>query len=194
MVGHPPVGVPSSPGLPVQQYLEMPLTPGGPSLPRVTSPSNSKLVLQRFLWRAVRVVGFWLPMRDIVQVTIFGPTEWVPGETTRLYVYVHERTSEAGLRTMARTFRTEATLLGTGYVDQLVKRGVTLGLHLSVVGGRIGRSLTGIVWDGSPVPVEYEVFLPPVGPGGLSRATLSMGLDGVKAGEVPFPILIANRS
>ena len=185
------VGVPSTPGLPVQQYLEMPLADDGPTLPRVVTPTAPNLVFARYLWRAARLVCFWLPARDLVQVSVFGPPEWTAGQSAKLLVYVHDRSAAAGLRTLSRTFRSESALLGTAYVDQLVKRGSTVGLHLSVVGGRVGRSLTGVVWAGETSPVEFEVFVPPVGPGGLTRAVLSIGLDGVKAGEVPFPAVIA---
>lgn len=189
----PVVGVPSTPGLPVQQYLEMPLAEDGPTLPRVVTPAAPNLVFSQYLWKAARLVCFWLPARDVVQVSVFGPPEWAAGQTVKLLVYVHERSSAAGLRTLSRTFRSESALLGTAYVDQLVIRGSTVGLHLSVVGGRVGRSLTGMVWAGEASPVEFDVFVPPVGPGGLTRAVLSIGLNGVKAGEVPFPAVIAQQ-
>jgi hypothetical protein len=189
------VGVPSTPGLPVQQYLEMPLADAddGPTLPRVVTPTAPNLVFSHYVWKAARLVCFWLPARDVVQVSVFGPPEWAAGQTVKLLAYVHGRSSAAGLRTLSRTFRSESALLGTAFVDQLVRRGSTVGLHLSVVGGRVGRSLTGVVWAGDSSPVEFDVFVPPIGPGGLTRALLSIGLDGVKAGEVPFPAVIAQQ-
>lgn len=146
------------------------------------------------IWRAIRLVFGWVAARDVVQLSVFGPPCFAPGQTARLLVYVHPPSAFNSVRTLSRAFLPDTELLAMGYSSQLVPRGRVLALHLAFSNAGVASPLVNFHWEGQTRPMTFDVFVPWESPAGRAPALVSAGVDNVEAARIPFEAVILPRS
>jgi hypothetical protein len=179
--------------------LAFPLPPLAP--PPAPAPAGPKKVVvpppprfaAPFLRRVLRALGLAGPAADVVQLTVIGPPQAVPGEIVKLQVFAHQPQAFESVCTLSRAFHQDGELLAAGYVRQEVPRGAEIALHLSVARAGVGRPLLQLNWLGQPQPRTFDVHVPWESPTGLTAGVLSAGLNGVLAGRVEFRIQLGPR-
>ena len=193
----PPRGGPAPPpavGVP-PTAVHWAATPDGPAL-RELGPVRVPPVpkLTRTFWDRVRALLTWQPPQDVVQFSLFGPARLTPGQTYQFHVYSHPPDSFASVCTISRAFTSDSDLLATGYAGKLVPRGSPVGLHLSVINATVMRSLVNFPWVGQSKPSKFDVHVPWESPAGVIGGVLSVGLNQVQVGRVPFEVVVLPRT
>lgn len=145
-------------------------------------------------WRAIRLVFGWVAARDVVQLSVFGPRSFAPGQTGQLLIYAHPPTAFTSVRTLSRAFLPDTELLATGYTAQLIPRGRRLALHLAVSNAGVAKPLVKFTWQGQTRPSTFDVFVPWESPAGKAPALISAGVDNIEAARLPFEVTILTRS
>lgn len=146
------------------------------------------------LWRAIHLVFGWVAARDVVQLTVFGPRSFAPGQTTGLLIYAHPPTAFNSVRTLSRAFLPDTELLATGYTAQLIPRGRPLALHLAVANAGVAKPLVTFSWEGQTRPSTFDVYVPWESPAGKAPALISAGVDNIEAARLPFEVTILPRT
>ena len=150
---------------------------------------------QSVLWKSVkRSVLFWHLPSDRLQVSLFGPSAFVPGTTVELEFFMHTPDAADSVRTMSRAFLRESELLGWGPVAQEVKRESTLAVHIALANAGLSQSLMGLLWRGQPHRMRLTVHVPWESPPGKSPGIISVGKDNVRIGRVDFQVNILPRT
>jgi serine/threonine protein kinase len=165
----------------------------GSSLNGTTTPLPPK-PLESFWTRALRSLIFWGPTTDLVQVSLFGPATITTGQPVKLAVYVHTPDDFKNVKTLSRAMNDKSELLAVGNPDRMIPRHHEFGLHLSVANGGVAKSVHRFSWEGKPTSFVFELLVPWESPAGRSPAVLSLGLDNVLTGRVPFAITIRARA
>jgi serine/threonine protein kinase len=168
-----------------------------PTLPPPAGPTpsgTSRLLLASLARIAGRVLPGLLPVSDEVQVSVFGPRHLEPGKKVRLQVYAHLADAFASVCTLSRALQPDSEVLAVGSVTRKVKRGEQVGLHLSVKGGGLARSLTAFAWQGKPKAEPFELLVPWEAKAGRTPAALTVGVNNVQAGRVPFELTVLPRT
>lgn len=164
-----------------------------PDLAPVTIPRLPKFPRQ-FWWKVAGQVCFWMVPRDPIQLSIFGPVEHLPGQTSRLQVYAHPPQAFPSVKTLSRAFRPDTELLGVGYVPHYVARGSAVGLHLAISNAGVAQSVIRFPWSGQTRPWAFDVYVPWESPAGVTPGILTVGLNEIQVAEVPFEVLVLPRS
>jgi len=178
---------------PVPVSWAQPSANSAPGLTPVVVPPIPKMPGQ-FWWKLAGKACFWMSPRDVIQVSIFGPIEHAPGQTSRLQIYAHPPGAFPSVQTLSRAFRPDTELLGVGYVPKHVPRGAGLGLHLHVSNAGVAQSVVRFPWQGQTRPWAFDVYVPWESPSGVTPGLLTVGLNEVQAVEVPFEVLVLPRS
>ena len=150
--------------------------------------------LARGFWGRLADLLPWARPRDVVQFSVFGPAHLSPGRTYQYHVYSHPPDSFSSVCTISRAFTADADLVATGYAAGLIPRGATVGLHLAVANAGVARSLVTFAWAGQSKPWKFDVHVPWESPAGVVAAVLSVGLDQVQAGRLPFELVVLPRT
>ncbi len=146
-------------------------------------------------WRRLaRRLLFFVPTRDTVQLSLFGPAELVPGQTARFQVYAHPPESFGSVRTLSRAFQPDTELKATGYAGRPVARGVEIGLHLAVANAGVAKALVRFEWLGQTKPWAFEVYVPWESPPGPTVGLLTVGLNDHHSAEITFEATVSSRS
>ncbi|MGL6075387.1 MAG: serine/threonine protein kinase [Fimbriiglobus sp.] len=157
-----------------------------PKRPAQLQPSFIQKILRRFF-----------PSRhsaDVVQFSLFGPSRLVPGQKYTFQAYSHPPESFNSVRTISRAFAPDTELLGSNFSSRLISRGSEIGLHLALANSGVARSLLNFRWVGQAKPWSFEVFVPWEAPSGITPGMLSMGLNMVEIGNIPFEVIITSRT
>jgi serine/threonine kinase PknH len=146
------------------------------------------------LWKKVkRNLLFWQAPTDLVQVSVFGPTALVPGQSVKLVIYLHTSSAGASVRTLARAFQQSAELLGTGYLTREVPRGSSLAVHLSIANAGVAKALVECAWRGQPQRIGFDLHVPWESPEGASPGLVSVGHNNVRIGKIEFRLNVLPR-
>jgi len=169
--------------------------PGGPTrsgLAPVVVPPAPKFY--RSFWARLRALLTWQPPADVVQFSLFGPAQLAPGQTYRFHVYAHPPDSFSSVCTISRAFTADSDLLASGFAEQPMPRGGTVGLHLAVANAGVSRSVVNFAWVGQSKPSKFDVYVPWESPTGVIGGALSVGLDQVQVGRVEFEVVVLPRT
>jgi len=156
----------------------------------VPTPKRASAVARR----ARRVLFFWKPCPELVQLSLFGPLRLVPGHPTKWQAYAHPPEVYSSIKTLAHAFLPDAELIAAGFLEWEIRSGETIDLHLTVTNAGVSVPMISFRWLGQTLPQTFDVFAPWDSPAGLFTATLSAGVKGVRAATVPFEIEIALRN
>jgi serine/threonine protein kinase len=137
--------------------------------------------------------GWRVNPTDIVQLSVFGPPQISPGESVRVQVFAHVPETFDSVYTLSRAFHNDSVLLATGYVNRPVERGANLSLQLKVTNAGVAHSLLTLAWLGQSQPRAFEVHVPWESPAGHTPVALAVGVNGLAAGELGFPVHILPR-
>lgn len=137
---------------------------------------------------------FWLPPRDTIQLSLFGPTSLSPGQTYRFQVYTHPPEAFTSVCTLSRAFQPDTDLRGAGYADRHVPRGEEFGIHLAVANAGVKKSLVRFKWLGQTKPWSFDVYVPWESPSGITPGMLTIGLNNTQVARIPFEVLVLPRS
>jgi serine/threonine protein kinase len=148
----------------------------------------------RSLWGRLASLLPWSPPLDVVQFSLFGPARLAPGQSYRFHVYSHPPDNFASVCTISRAFTSDADLVASGFAAKPIPRGAEVGLHLAVANAGVARSLMSFRWAGQSKPWKFDIHVPWESPSGLVGGVLSIGLDQVQAGRVPFELLVLPRT
>ena len=146
------------------------------------------------LWNKVkRSLLFWQTPRDRIQVSIFGPASFVPGQPAKLSVCLHTAEAAESVRTLSRAFHHDSELIGTGLLAQDVARDTELGVHLSVANAGISKTLLTCFWRGQPHRFVFDLHVPWESPSGPAPGLVSIGRDNVRIGKIEFKLMLLPR-
>ena len=146
------------------------------------------------LWRLKKLFCFWLPPRDTIQLSLFGPSSLSPGQTYRFQVYTHPPEAFTSVCTLSRAFQPDTDLRGAGYADRHVPRGEELGIHLAVANAGVKNSLVRFQWLGQTKPWAFDVYVPWESPSGVTPGMLTIGLNNTQVARIPFEVMVLPRS
>ena len=136
---------------------------------------------------------FWKPVADTVQLTIFGAPEIEPGQRVNFLVYAHAPEAYSNVATLCRALRPDAELLGAGFLDSPVPRGVEIGIHMALAYAGVAKSLVQITWIGQTQPKTFEVFVPWESLPGLASGVVTAGVGKTMIASIPLHFVIPNR-
>src|SRR5262245_58333037 len=174
---------------PVQYHTDDPDGPLAEEIEPADCPVNGSA-----LWRRLRrTLLFWRAVRDVVQVSVFGPAVVAPGQSARLSVYLHTPDTTESVRTLSRAFHHDSELIGTGYVSREVARETTLAVHIGVVNAGVSKSLLTFVWRGQPHLLVFDLHVPWESPAGPAPGLVSVGRDNVRIGKTAFRLMLLPR-
>jgi hypothetical protein len=181
-VAPPPVGTPG----PVE---------ADPNLPPPPDPGATDLKDQESaVWKRVkRNVLFWKAPTDPVRVGVFGPAVVAHSETPRLTVFLYPVGAAESVATLARAFRHDAVLLGTGAVAQPLARNAKLAVHVAVAHTAVTTPLCTFAWQGQPHRLTFDLVVPWEAPDGPAAGVVSVGQDDVRIGKVEFKLHVRPR-
>jgi hypothetical protein len=156
--------------------------------------SDPPPVTDSALWRKLKAkLLFWRAARDVVQVSVFGPTAVAPGQASQLTVYLHTPDVVDNVRTLSRAFHHDSELLGTGFVGREVAREAQLAVHLSMANAGISRSLQTVFWHGQPQRLVFDLHIPWEAASGPAPGVVSVGANDVRIGKTEFRLLLLPR-
>jgi serine/threonine kinase PknH len=165
-----------------------------PAAPLPPPESDERPVTDSALWKKLKsTVLFWRAARDVVQVSVYGPTAIVPGETAEISVYLHSPEVVDSVRTLSRAFHHDTELIGSGFVSSEVARETPLAVHLSVANAGISKSLLTCVWHGPPQRLVFDLHVPWEAPSGHAPGVVSVGRDDVRVGKIDFRLNLLPR-
>ncbi len=136
---------------------------------------------------------FWRSASDTVQLSVFGPPEIPTGRRVAFWVYAHSPETFSDVVTLCRALRPNKDLLGAGYLDAFVGRGVDVNLHLALTYAGVANSLEMFTWIGQTIPRSFEVFVPWDSPPGLASGVVTAGIDKTMVGSIPLHFIIPPR-
>lgn len=178
--------------LPAPVTYTEPTAPAGaaPALPPPVMPTFARSWWFRIkTWfRGVRVTS-----SDIVQLSVFGPSQVSPGQSVRMQVFAHVPETFDSVCTLSRAFHNDSVLLATGYVTRAVERGANLSLQMKVTNAGVAHSQMELAWLGQSQPRTFDVHVPWESPAGLTPALLAVDVNGDVGGEVAFQIHVLPR-
>jgi hypothetical protein len=165
-------------------------TPVAPPPPE----SDERPVTDSALWKKLKsTLFFWRHSRDVVQVSVYGPTAILPGQTAEISVYLHTPDVVESVRTLSRAFHHDTELIGSGFITTEVVRQTQLAVHLSVANAGIAKSQLTVAWHGPPQRLVYELHVPWEAPSGAAPGVVSVGCDDVRIGKIDFRLLLLPR-
>ena len=169
----------------------------GPRKTLVAPPppeSDERPATDSALWKKLKsTLMFWRTPRDVVQVSVYGPTAILPGQTAELSVYLHTPDVVESVRTLSRAFHHDSELIGSGFVTTEVAREAQLAVHLSVANAGITKSLLTVAWHGPPQRLVFELHIPWEAPSGAAPGVVSIGSQDVRIGKIDFRLLLLPR-
>ncbi len=181
---------------PIQYHTETPPCPSSgiqPGLPEAADPGEPPLT-DSVLWKKVkRSILFWRATREVVQVSVFGPPNLVPGQPAKVSVYLHTPDTSESVHTLCRAFHHDAVLIGSGYLAREVAREEELAVHFAVVNAGVSKSMQNFTWRGQPHRVVFDLHVPWESPGGPAPGVVSVGLDNARVAKVEFRLLLLPR-
>ncbi|WP_171472559.1 hypothetical protein [Frigoriglobus tundricola] len=146
------------------------------------------------VWKKMkRNLLFWQTASDTIQASVFGPPAVTPGQTTRLTVFLHPPGAAGSVRTLSRAFQHDAELIGTGYLTREVRRTSEIAVHLSVANAGVAKTLLRCQWRGQPQRLGFDLHVPWESPEGASPGLVSVGLSGVRIGQIEFQFHVLPR-
>ncbi|HSQ58043.1 MAG TPA: hypothetical protein VLM40_20125 [Gemmata sp.] len=156
--------------------------------------SDERPVTDSKLWKRVKsTFFFWRQLRDVVQVSVYGPTAILPGQSAEISVYLHTPQVVESVRTLSRAFHHDTELIGSGFIGTEVKRHSELAVHLSVANAGITKSLFTVSWHGPPQRVVYTLHVPWEAPCGAAPGVVSIGFEDVRIGKIDFRLNLLPR-
>jgi serine/threonine kinase PknH len=190
-------------GSPVHYHTETPPNPNslsglGPVTPAPMSTSLSdsdeRPPPASPLWKTLkRNLLFWQAATDVVQVSVFGPLAVLPGQQTRVTVYLHGPDAADSVRTLSRAFHHDSELIGSGFVAREVARDSQLAIHLSVMNAGVSKSLMNFIWRGQPQRLVFDLHVPWEAPSGPAPGLVSVGRNEVRIGKIEFRLNLLPR-
>lgn len=136
---------------------------------------------------------FWTQPGDTVQISIFGAPEIAAGQRVNFLVYAHSPEASSSVVTLSRALRPESELLGVGFLDAPVKRGIDVNLHLALTCAGVAKSSVKFTWVGQTQPRTFEVFVPWESPSGLASGVITAGIDKTMVASIPLHFVITLR-
>ena len=188
---------PDATGLPADPRLSAPApvlwhTAAGTEEPSGAPPSAPPP--RSVVWKKMkRNLLFWQTVSDTIQTSVFGPPAVTPGQTTRLTVFLHTPSATDSVRTLSRAFQHDAELIGTGYLTREVQRASEIAVHLSVANAGVVKTLLRCQWRGQPHRLGFDLHVPWESPEGPSPGLVSVGLRGVRIGQIEFQFNVLPR-
>lgn len=149
----------------------------------------------RFLWaiwarRVARFLRPHLPRLDVIQASVFGDVQLLPGSESRIQVFFHRPESMAAVQSLAQVMAPSQQLLAVCFPDRPIAEGSTVGVHFSAARMQVVNTLVHSVWTGVPVPVMFTVRVPATCPAGEHLAILSLGLNGILVGRQELQLTV----
>ncbi len=190
-VGPDATGLPGDPRLsapaPVHWHTADGTEEPGAGVPSAPPPRSD-------VWKKMkRNLLFWQTAADTVQASVFGPPAVTPGQTARLTVFLHTPGATDSVRTLSRAFQHDAELIGTGHLTREVRRASEIAVHLSVANAGVAKTLLRCQWRGQPHRLGFDLHVPWESPEGLSPGLVSVGLNGVRVGQIEFQFNVLPR-
>lgn len=145
------------------------------------------------LFRKMRATLFGTPIPEVLQLSIFGPSKVVAGQTIRIQVFAHPPVTFESMKTLARTLQAGADLLAHGFADVPVARGESLTFQFAVANAGVGESSVTFPWNGQPLPKTFEVFVPWESQTGVTAGVLSVLHGSTKAAFIAFQFSIVAK-
>ena len=143
--------------------------------------------LRLFGWRQLRRVWPRLPARDLVQISVFGPPAFAPGESTAVRVYLHQYDAFVSVLSLAHADRADDQFLAAGFASRLVVRGTDrAAVHLGIGGMRIADPVVEADWTGATWHITFPVTVPPTIRSELTPGVVTLGLGGIASGRAAF--------
>ena len=136
---------------------------------------------------------FWKPAEDTVQISVFGTPEIARGERVDFLVYAHSPQTHSDVATLCRAMRSHSELLGAGYLEVPVRRGIEVSLHMALAFAGVATSQRNITWIGQTQLQTFEVFVPWESPPGLASGVVTAGIDKTMVASIPLHFVIPNR-
>ena len=136
---------------------------------------------------------FWKPAEDTVQISVFGTPEIARGERVDFLVYAHSPQTHSDVATLCRAMRSDSELLGAGYLEVPVRRGIEVSLHMALAFAGVATSLRDITWIGQTQLRTFEVFVPWESPPGLTSGVVTAGIEKTMVASIPLHFVIPNR-
>lgn len=161
----------------------------------VDPDASDETVAKSVLWKAVRRnLLFWQAPTDKVQVSLFGPASFVPGQTVQLEMFLHQPDAAESVRTMSRAFIRDSELIGSGIVAKEISRESKVAVHIVIANANVSQSLLSLVWRGQPHRLSLDMHVPWESPSGLAAGVVSIGQENVRVGKVDFTVNILPRT
>jgi serine/threonine protein kinase len=145
------------------------------------------------LFRKMRSTLFGTPIPEVLQLSIFGPSKVVAGQTIRFQVFAHPPVTFESMKTLARTLQTNADLLAHGFADVPVARGESLTFQFAVANAGVGESNVTFPWNGQPLPKTFDVFVPWESQTGVTAGVLNVLHGSTKAAFIAFQFSIVAK-
>ncbi len=139
-------------------------------------------------------VLFWKAVEDTVQISLFGAPEIAPGQRVNFIAYAHSPETFSNVVTLCRAMRPDAELIGAGFLDVQVRRGVDVSLHMALTHAGVAKSLVKFTWIGQTQPRTFEAFVPWESPAGLTSGVVTAGIDKTMVASIPLHFMIPNRT
>jgi len=139
-------------------------------------------------------LAFWKPQFHVVQISVFGPPRIDPGQRVTFTAYAHAPESFNNAKTLCRAMRSDAELVGVGYLDSPITHGTDLSMTMVLSNAGLAKSDATVNWVGQLQPRTYDVFVPWECPAGLMSGVLTVSIQKKMAGTIPIQCLIRRRS
>lgn len=165
-----------------------------PELPKVVAPAPVEPPqFSVSMFRKMRATLFGTPIPEVLQLSIFGPSKVVAGQTIRFQIFAHPPVTFDSMKTLARTLQTDSELLAYGFADVPVARGDSLTFQFAVANAGVGESSVTFPWNAQPLPKTFEVFVPWESQTGVTAGVLSVLHGSAKAAFIAFQFTIVSK-
>ncbi|MBA4191001.1 MAG: hypothetical protein C0467_23700 [Planctomycetaceae bacterium] len=161
--------------------------------PFIDPGEKGESLANRSLWRKLKRLFALEKPSDEVQVSVFGPPVVSPGQTVRVMVNLHRPESADSVRTLARAIQNDAELLGTGHVLGDIFRDTEVGVHLTVTGAGVSKSLLTFIWRGQPRRLLFELHVPWEASAGPAVGVATVGYNNILVAKVEVNVDVLPR-
>ena len=101
--------------------------------------------------------------------------------------------THSDVATLCRAMRSDSELLGAGYLEVPVRRGIEVSLHMALAFAGVAKSMRDITWIGQTQLQTFEVFVPWESPPGLASGVVTAGIEKTMVASIPLHFVIPNR-
>lgn len=130
--------------------------------------------------------------RDLIDCTLFSPSNVTPGEEILIQAFIHLPLDAAKVERMATLYDESTSVRGRQSLNSLVARGSELLFQLNIDHLKVKNNYQKMIWRGQATSVQFQVEVPNILNNQSAIGNLTVIQDTIPIGMISFKINISS--